>query len=116
MFADRFANADLGLKEAVFAAFAGAVKEQDDRPFLLRRPILRYEDFVFVTGAMNDDRPVKEAGLRLFRVGGRGRKQREEKYGKSKMGLEVQIEAALRVFQVWLRHHNLTPADRAAGG
>jgi dolichol-phosphate mannosyltransferase len=32
--------------------------------------------------------------------------------GKSKMGLSIQIEAALRVFQVWWRHHSLTPADR----
>ena len=39
----------------------------------------------------------------------------DRKYGKSKMGLKVQIEAALRVFQVWQRHHALTPADRAAG-
>ncbi len=39
----------------------------------------------------------------------------DRKYGKSKMGLEVQIEAALRVFQVWLRHRSLKPADRAAG-
>jgi dolichol-phosphate mannosyltransferase len=36
----------------------------------------------------------------------------DRKYDKSKMGLKVQIEAALRVFQVWLRHHHLTPADR----
>jgi dolichol-phosphate mannosyltransferase len=40
----------------------------------------------------------------------------DRKYGKSKMGLEVQIEAALRVFQVWLNHHTLTAANRAAGG
>jgi dolichol-phosphate mannosyltransferase len=39
----------------------------------------------------------------------------DRKYGKSKMGFEVQIEAALRVFQVWLRHHNLKPSDRATG-
>ncbi len=40
----------------------------------------------------------------------------DRKYGKSKMGLKIQIEAALRVFQVWWRHHNLTPAMRTAGG
>ncbi len=40
----------------------------------------------------------------------------DRKYGKSKMGLKIQIEAALRVFQVWWRHHNLTSAMRAAGG
>ncbi|HLY25604.1 MAG TPA: hypothetical protein VKQ72_04650, partial [Aggregatilineales bacterium] len=40
----------------------------------------------------------------------------DRKYDKSKMGLEVQIEAALRVFQVWMRHHNLTPADRVVEG
>jgi dolichol-phosphate mannosyltransferase len=37
----------------------------------------------------------------------------DRKYGKSKMGLKIQIEAALRVFQVWVRHHSLKPADRA---
>jgi dolichol-phosphate mannosyltransferase len=40
----------------------------------------------------------------------------DRKIGKSKMGLKIQIEAALRVFQVWWRHHALTPADRTAGG
>lgn len=37
----------------------------------------------------------------------------DRKRGKSKMGLNIQIEAALRVFQVWARHHSLTMADRA---
>jgi dolichol-phosphate mannosyltransferase len=37
----------------------------------------------------------------------------DRKYGKSKMGLKIQIEAALRVFQVWARHRALTPANRA---
>jgi dolichol-phosphate mannosyltransferase len=40
----------------------------------------------------------------------------DRKYDKSKMGLRIQIEAALRVFEVWWRHRYLTPADRAAGG
>src|SRR5258708_176569 len=40
----------------------------------------------------------------------------DRKYGESKMGLGVQIESALGVFQVRQRFHNLTPADRAAGG
>jgi dolichol-phosphate mannosyltransferase len=40
----------------------------------------------------------------------------DRKYGKSKMGLKIQIEAALRVFEVWWRHHNLTPKMRAAEG
>ena len=39
----------------------------------------------------------------------------DRKYGKSKMGLKIQIEAALRVFQVWWRHHSLTPAMRVTG-
>lgn len=34
--------------------------------------------------------------------------------GTSKMSLRVQVEAALRVWQVWLRHRHLTPADRLA--
>ncbi|MEP7287935.1 MAG: polyprenol monophosphomannose synthase [Chloroflexota bacterium] len=37
----------------------------------------------------------------------------DRKYGTSKMGLKIQIEAALRVFQVWYLHHGLTPANRA---
>jgi len=32
--------------------------------------------------------------------------------GTSKMSFRVQVEAALRVWQVWLRHRHLTPADR----
>jgi dolichol-phosphate mannosyltransferase len=38
----------------------------------------------------------------------------DRKYGKSKMGLKIQIEAALRVFEVWWRHHALNPVQRAA--
>ncbi len=41
---------------------------------------------------------------------------KDRKYGNSKMGLRIQVEAALRVFQVYSRYHHLTPADRAAGG
>lgn len=37
----------------------------------------------------------------------------DRKYGRSKMGLKVQIEAAARVFQVRARHHHLKPADRS---
>lgn len=40
----------------------------------------------------------------------------DRRYGISKMGLKIQIEAALRVFEVWWRHHSLTTADRVAGG
>lgn len=36
----------------------------------------------------------------------------DRKYDKSKMGLKVQIEAALRVFQVRMRHHHLGPKNR----
>ncbi len=36
----------------------------------------------------------------------------ERKRGKSKMSLKIQLEAALRVWQVAFRHHHLTPADR----
>jgi len=38
----------------------------------------------------------------------------ERKRGKSKMSLKIQIEAALRVWQVAFRHHRLTSADRMA--
>jgi dolichol-phosphate mannosyltransferase len=40
----------------------------------------------------------------------------DRKYDKSKMGLKIQVEAALGVFKVRSRYHNLTPADRAPGG
>ncbi len=36
----------------------------------------------------------------------------ERRRGTSKMNLDVQIEAAFRVWQVLFRHHGLTPADR----
>lgn len=40
----------------------------------------------------------------------------DRRYGISKMGPKIQIEAALRVFQVFFRHHQLTVAQRASGG
>lgn len=39
----------------------------------------------------------------------------DRRYGKSKMGLAIQIEAALGVFGLWRRYHRLTPAMRASG-
>jgi len=39
----------------------------------------------------------------------------DRKRGHSKMSFKVQLEAALRVWQVWWRHRHLTPADRMAG-
>lgn len=36
----------------------------------------------------------------------------DRKHGHSKMSLKVQIEAAMRVWQVWWRHRHLTPAMR----
>lgn len=35
--------------------------------------------------------------------------------GESKMSFIIEYEAALRVFQVWARHRNLKPSDRASG-
>jgi dolichol-phosphate mannosyltransferase len=40
----------------------------------------------------------------------------DRRYGKSKMGLSISLEAALRVFQVLSRHRALNPTMRAAGG
>lgn len=37
----------------------------------------------------------------------------ERARGKSKMDLKIQLEAALRVWQVWLRHRHLRPSDRS---
>jgi hypothetical protein len=31
------------------------------------------------------------------------------------MSFIIEYEAALRVFQVWARHRNLKPSDRASG-
>ncbi len=39
----------------------------------------------------------------------------DRRYGTSKMGLSVSIEAALRVFQVLWRHRALNPSKRATG-
>lgn len=36
----------------------------------------------------------------------------DRKHGTSKMSFHIQYEAALRVLEVWSRHHQLTPADR----
>ncbi len=36
----------------------------------------------------------------------------DREIGESKMSFHIQYEAAARVFQVWLRHRKLTPADR----
>ncbi len=37
----------------------------------------------------------------------------DRRIGQSKMSMGVKIEAAWRVWQLWLRHHNLQPKDRA---
>lgn len=36
----------------------------------------------------------------------------DRKIGQSKMDIRIQLEAAIRVWQVMLRHHNLTPQSR----
>ncbi len=36
----------------------------------------------------------------------------DRRVGQSKMSFRIQLEAALRVWQVFFLHHNLTPADR----
>jgi dolichol-phosphate mannosyltransferase len=37
----------------------------------------------------------------------------DRRIGESKMSMGVKIEAAWRVWQLWLRHHRLEPKDRA---
>jgi dolichol-phosphate mannosyltransferase len=37
----------------------------------------------------------------------------DRRIGKSKMSMGVKIEAAWRVWQLWVRHHRLQPKDRA---
>jgi len=36
----------------------------------------------------------------------------DRRIGQSKMTMQVKIEAALRVWQIWWRHHHLQPSDR----
>lgn len=36
----------------------------------------------------------------------------DRRVGQSKMSFKVQLEAAMRVWQVWWRHRHLTPSDR----
>ncbi len=36
----------------------------------------------------------------------------DRRIGRSKMSIPVKIEAALRVWEVWIRHHHLRPSDR----
>jgi dolichol-phosphate mannosyltransferase len=36
----------------------------------------------------------------------------DRRIGQSKMTMGVKIEAAWRVWQLWMRHHNLQPKDR----
>lgn len=38
----------------------------------------------------------------------------DRRIGQSKMSTRVKVEAALRVWEVWFRHHHLTPAMRQA--
>lgn len=37
----------------------------------------------------------------------------DRRYGTSKMGLAIQVEAAIGVFQLWRRYHSLKPSMRA---
>jgi len=37
----------------------------------------------------------------------------DRQIGRSKMSMEIKLEAAWRVWQVWLRHRRLRPSDRA---
>jgi hypothetical protein len=53
------------LDEAIGATFAGAVKEEDDRPFLVGRPILRQENLIFVSSIMQGKRAIEETGIGL---------------------------------------------------
>jgi dolichol-phosphate mannosyltransferase len=52
---------------------------------------------------------TEKLGYRLFEIPIHFAERRE---GTSKMTFKVQLEAALRVWQVLWRHHGLTPADR----
>jgi len=50
IFADGGGHAELRLQQAIGATFASAVKEEDDGPFLVGRPIFGEENLVFVSG------------------------------------------------------------------
>jgi hypothetical protein len=63
--ADRGADADLRLEQAIGATFASAVKEEDDGPFLVGSPIFRQENLIFVSGIVERDCAIEEAGIGL---------------------------------------------------
>src|SRR5438034_5361007 len=64
--ANRAANADLGFDQAVVAAFAGPMKEQDDGPLFLLCPIVRNEDLILVLGARDGYRAIEKTRLDFF--------------------------------------------------
>jgi hypothetical protein len=74
--ANRGADTHVGLVHAVVAALAGAMQEQDDRPFFVWRPIFGDEDLIPVRCVLQRDGAIEEAGFVLFPEGGKGQGQR----------------------------------------
>ena len=75
--ADGRGDANLGLDEAVGAAFAGAVEEEDNGPFLIGGPVVRHEDLILVSGAMERKATVKETGFLFAGESGRTKSKNE---------------------------------------
>ncbi len=75
--ADSGGNADLRLEQAVGAAFAGAVKKQNDGPRFFRGPVFREVHLVFVAGGVQREGAVEETGFRFAGGGGNGNERRK---------------------------------------
>ena len=65
IFADGGGDAELRLEQAIGATFTGAVKEEDDGPFLVGRPIFGEENLVFVSGIVEGERTIEKTGIGL---------------------------------------------------
>jgi hypothetical protein len=80
--ADGRGDADLGLYEAIGAAFAGAVEEEDNGPLLVGGPVVRHEDLIFVSGAVKRKAAVEETGFVFAGENGRAKSKNENEKQK----------------------------------
>jgi hypothetical protein len=76
--ANRSAQADFGGPQAIVATLARAVKEKDDRPFLIRAPLSGHEDLEAILDPAERQTAVKEPGFGQTGAGGRGEQAAEQ--------------------------------------
>src|SRR5215470_17007628 len=76
---NRVGQADVGLQQAVRAAFTGTVEEKNDWPLLLGGPTLGNKDLVFVIGTFHRDRSIEKSTLS---AGARARNNHERENHK----------------------------------